>query len=189
MLSSDNDRRSIEPQPDQYSKVKIPVNAGNNQPEPAPTGVAEAEPGWEEKYLRLYADLENSKKRLARLYETRAEQEKEALLRDILPLADNLERALAHAIAGARREGAPLRQAPLYQGVELTLKAFHDVMARYGVHPVEAEGAPFDPEVHEAVGVVPNPNLPPGTVAGVEQKGYTLRDKLLRPARVLVTPG
>lgn len=189
MLSSNNDRESADQQKDQYSQVRIPVNAGNNQPEPEQAEAAEAEPDWKEKYLRLYADLENSKKRLARLYETRAEQEKEDLLRDLLPLADNLERALAHSAAGARREGGALREAPLHRGVEVTLKAFLDVMAQYGVQAIEAEGAPFDPEVHEAVGVVSHANLPPGRVADVEQKGYMFRDKLLRPARVLVTSG
>lgn len=137
---------------------------------------------WKDKYTRLYAEQENRKKRLERNYANRIQQEKEQLLRDFLPLADNLERALAHA-----PESEVDKKDGLRQGVELTLKAFMDVLARHDVKPIEAQGQPFDPDLHEAVGAVPHPELPPGTVAHVELKGYTFRDRLLRPARVLVT--
>ena len=137
---------------------------------------------WQDKYTRLYAELENSKKRLARLYANQAEQDKEHLLRDMLPLADNLERALANA-SGVEAVGE------LRQGVALTLKAFVDALAKHGVRPIQAQGQPFDPELHEAAGAVRQPGLPPGTVVRVEQKGYTVGDKLLRPARVLVAVG
>lgn len=199
MLSFNNHQAPVEPHEEKYGKVRIPVNAGNQQQatpgktaaetgrEPGSEAAEEGEPDWKEKYLRLYADLENTKRRLARNYEIKTEQEKEKLLRDMLPLADNLERALAHAAAETGRQDGAQRDSPLYQGIELTLKAFRDVMARYGVQPVEAQGEPFDPELHEAVGLLSNPDLPPGTVASVELKGYTFRDRLLRPARVLVT--
>lgn len=137
---------------------------------------------WQDKYIRLYAELENSKKRLARLYANQAEQEKEQLLRDMLPVADNLERALANASGGEAEVG-------LRQGVVLTLKVFADALAKHGVRPIQAQGQPFNPELHEAIGAVPNSMLPPGTVVRVERKGYTIGDRLLRPARVLVTAG
>lgn len=178
-------------------KTHIPIRTAGDSPENAVIEEAEAQPipvveqpeqiqaeaaEWQDKYTRLYAELENSKKRLARLYANQAEQDKEHLLRDMLPLADNLERALANA-SGVEAAGE------LRQGVALTLKAFVDALAKHGVRPIQAQGQPFDPELHEAAGAVRHPALPPGTVVRVEQKGYTVGDKLLRPARVLVAVG
>lgn len=133
---------------------------------------------WKEKYTRLYAEQENLRKRLERRYASEAQKEKERLLLDILPLIDNLERALEHATA---------QETGLREGVELALKAFKDTLAKHGVQMIAAAGEPFDPERHEAIGVVPANTLPPDTVAQVEENGYTFQDKLLRPARVLVT--
>jgi hypothetical protein len=87
-----------------------------------------------------------------------------------------------HAPGGAAEQSLRL-------GVELTLKLFDDTLAQYGVTPIEAWDHPFDPDLHEAVGLVEQPNLPPGTVAHVEQMGYTIDGSVLRPAKVLVTPG
>lgn len=136
---------------------------------------------WKERYARLYAELENHKKRLDRRYAIQAGQEKERLLLNMLPLADNLERALLHSDGSEADER-------LQEGVRITLKAFREVLTKYGVRPFEALGQPFDPELHEAAGVVPDPNFPPGAVVSEEQKGYLLGEKLLRPARVLVAP-
>jgi molecular chaperone GrpE len=130
---------------------------------------------WQEKYLRLYAEFENNKKRLEQRYTLEAQQQQEKLLRDMLPLADNLERALTHA-----------PDAEQQAGLEQIRKAFLSVLARYGVEPMAAEGRPFDPEQHEAIGAVPAANAEPGTIIAVEETGYTYQDKLLRPARVLV---
>lgn len=135
---------------------------------------AEAQ-AWQEKVTRLYADLENSKKRLAQRYAQEAEQAKEDVIRDMLTVADNLERALAHA-AGTSEE----------TGIALTLKAFTGVMRQQGVQPIEAEGQPFDPTLHEAIGAVASAEQEPGMVTAVVEKGYRLHNRLLRPARVLV---
>jgi len=135
---------------------------------------------WKDKYARLMAERENERKRLERLYSAKAAQEKEQVLRDMLPLADNLERALAHT----QDEAAEVRE-----GTRLTLKAFMESLAKHGVEPIEARGKQFDPNLHEAVGVIPHPTLPAGTIAAVEETGYTLQGNLLRPARVLVAAG
>lgn len=137
---------------------------------------------WRDKYLRLAADLENTKRRLERQYQHRAQQSQERLVKDLLPLADNLERALAHATPAATQTG-------LYSGVELTLRDFLAALARHGVERIEVLGEPFDPELHEAIGAAPHPTLPPGTVMHVELPGYTYQDRLLRPARVMVVAG
>lgn len=137
---------------------------------------------WRDKYLRLAAELENSKRRAEQQYRHRAQQSQERLIRDLLPLADNLERALAHA-------GTTVAQSGLYSGVELTLRDFLAALSRHGVERIEALGEPFDPELHEAIGAAPHPTLPPGTVMHVELPGYTYQDRLLRPARVMVVAG
>ncbi len=162
---------------------RVVVETGENQPEAGEDKAAlllkaQAEAkAWKEKYARLYADQENERRRMERLYASRAEQTTEQVLRDMLPLADNLARALAHH-----------EQQPdgLREGVELTLKAFNDTLTRHGVEVIEAEGDRFDPALHEATAAVPHPHLPPGTIIRVEEAGYTWQGKLLRPARVVV---
>ncbi|MBN1316857.1 MAG: nucleotide exchange factor GrpE [Anaerolineales bacterium] len=139
------------------------------------------EDDWQEKYTRLYAELENRKKRQDRLYASRARQEKEAFLKDMLPVADNLERILGHS-------DNSIDEHQLLYGLKMTLKAFLDALNKHNVREINALGQPFDPNLHEAAGIAPNQALPPGTVAYVEQKGYTLDGNVLRPARVLVTP-
>jgi molecular chaperone GrpE len=172
-------------------EIHIPVQATESAPEHTRGPVATAEQleqleseaaAWQDKYTRLYAELENTKKRLARNYANQAEEQAERLLRDMLPLADNLERALTHT-AGKETE------AGLRQGVEITLSAFADALAKHGVRVIQAQGQPFDPEWHEAVGAIPHRMLSPGTVVRVEQKGYTFHDRVLRPARVWIASG
>ena len=137
---------------------------------------------WRDRYLRMAADLENTKKRLERIHAGRALTAQERLLRDLLPLADNLERALAHASPAEQRSS-------LYSGIELTLKEFLATLEKHGVNRIEALGEPFDPELHEAIGSASHPSLPPDTVMHVELPGYTFNGRLLRPARVLVVAG
>ena len=144
-----------------------------SRPRPATPSATDDAAAWREKYMRLAAELENSKKRLEQRYALDAQQSQENQLRAMLPLADNLERALSHQEA---RDDA---------GLALIHKAFLTTLAEYGVQPIAALGRPFDPQQHEAVGVVPNPAAA-NTVVAVEETGYTYQDRLLRPARVLV---
>jgi molecular chaperone GrpE len=138
-----------------------------------------AEPDWRERYLRLAADLDNTKRRLAQNYDRRAEQEKEQLISDFLEVADNLERALAHADTTSREA--------LIEGMQAIQRQFQQVLLKHDVQPFEAEGQPFNPERHEAIGIHNQRGLPANTVAHVSQTGYTIGDKVLRPARVIVT--
>lgn len=138
-----------------------------------------SEPDWRERYLRLAADLENTKKRLTQTYKRQAEQEKERLLTDFLEVSDNLERALAHADA-ANPEA-------LIEGMQAIQRQFQQTLLKHQVRPFDVEGQPFDPERHEAVSTLHRPDLPPSTVVQVSQTGYTIGDRLLRPARVVVT--
>lgn len=137
---------------------------------------------WKEKYLRLVADLENTKKRLARSSAQEVEAEKEALLRDALPVADALDLAFIHASPEEDNRS-------ILQGVELIRNMLNTFFTKYDMRAIDAWGQPFDPRLHEALGVERHPKVPPNTVVRVERKGYLYGDKLLRPAQVVVTPG
>jgi molecular chaperone GrpE len=149
-----------------------------SQPEPQAADDAAV---WKDKYVRLFADLENTKKRLARSSAQEVEAEKEALLRDVLPVADGLDLALTHTSREADNRS-------ILQGIEMVRKILNKFFSKYDVKAIDAWGKPFDPRLHEAIGVARDPKLPPNTVVRVEQKGYLHRDKLLRPAQVMVTP-
>lgn len=130
-------------------------------------------------YLRSQADLENYRKRTQREKEELVRFANEGILREILPVVDNLERALEHSGGDA--------ESGLIQGVEMTLGQFRKVLEKFGVTAIEAQGAPFDPALHEAIGQVETSELPPNAVAQVLQKGYLLNERLLRPSLVIVS--
>ena len=153
------------------------------QSDPKPIAQAKTPAGenevmvWKERYARLQADLENTKKRLEKRYVSEAEQARHALLRDMLPVADNLESALQHSSNDA---------GDLRQGVALTLRAFLETMKRHGVEPISAKDQLFDPALHEAMAQIEVTNAASGHVAQVTQTGYTIDGELLRPAQVIV---
>jgi molecular chaperone GrpE len=124
--------------------------------------------------------MENYRKRQRWRAEERVAQEREHLLRAFLEVADNLERALS----AERADVASLRR-----GVEMTARTLRQLLDREGVQPIEAEGQPFDPTWHEAVSTVPHQkvDLERDAVVEVVRPGYRLEDRLLRPARVVVT--
>lgn len=165
--------------------VRVPVRVIDPPASPTPPPAAAPAPprgedlvDWQGQYLQLRADLDNTKKRLEKRYAADARQTRDAMLRDLLPLADNLQAALMHTGA--------IDPTHLHQGVELTLRAFLATLARYGVTPIAALGQPFEPALHEAAGEVSSVDAPPGHVAGVVQTGYTVDGDVLRPARVLL---
>lgn len=134
---------------------------------------------WKDRALRLEAEMDNFRKQLQRLTEERIAADRERLLRDFLAVADDLARALS--ADGADAEA-------IRQGVELTHRSLMHLLSREGVTPIEAEGQPFDPAWHEAVGAVSAHQVgkEPDTVAHVVRTGYRIGDRLLRPARVIV---
>ena len=142
----------------------------------------------EDKYLRAMADLDNLRKRLAREKIEWLTYGYEPVVKDFLPIVDNLERALA-ATSDAAGQGseASLVVKGLIEGVELTLRQFREVLERHGVTPIESLGEAFDPKLHEAVSRVEREDVPPGTVVAEFQRGYRFRDRLLRAAQVSVS--
>ena len=132
-------------------------------------------------YLRALADLENYRKRAQREKEDAIRFANDHILRNIIPVLDNLERAIEHARAATDDQGS------LLEGVEMTLSQFHKVLESSSVTPIEAMGHPFDTNFHQAMGQIPTGDQPPNTVVQELQKGYLLNNRLLRPAMVMVS--
>ena len=132
-----------------------------------------------ERLLRQAAELENYKKRSARERDDAIRYANESLLKDLLPVVDNLERAIAHASGGGNGK-------PLVEGVGMVLRGLADVLAKHGAMPILAQGQPFDPTKHEAMTQVETDDHEPNSVVEELHKGYMLRDRLLRPALVSV---
>lgn len=164
------------------SSLPVAEEAPSGQPsaeEALAASQAEVQKNWD-LYLRARADLENYRKRAQREKEDLSRFANENLLREILPVMDNLERALEHARQPDGDDGG------LLQGVEMILSQFQRVIEKFGVTPICALGKPFDPARHEALGQVESDEHPPNTVVQELQKGYLLNDRLLRPAMVMV---
>ncbi len=166
-------------------RPEIETTAVNEEGEELPSREEEIERQARETYerlLRVSAELDNYKKRTAREKAEFMRYANEKLARDLLESVDNLERALAHHKESATADS----DEALATGVEMTLKLLLDTLKRHGVVPIEAVGAPFDPNLHEAVGESDSDAVEPGHVAEEYQRGYLLHDRLLRPAMVVV---
>ena len=135
-----------------------------------------------DRHLRLQAEFENFRRRSLKEKQETLQYGPQNLVKDLLSTVDNLERAIEHSEQSA---DADLKS--LLQGVELVQRELLGTLAHHGVAVVEAEGQLFDPAVHEAMGQAPDATVAPNTVVEVLQKGYQLRDRLLRPARVIVS--
>ena len=132
-----------------------------------------------DRYLRQTAEIENYKKRNARERDDAIRFANEMLLKDLLPVIDNLERAVNHAAGGENGK-------TLVEGVEMVLKGFIDTLAKIGVSQIDAVGQPFDPSKHEAIAHVVSDVHEPNVVVEELHKGYMFRDRLLRAALVSV---
>ena len=130
-------------------------------------------------YLRSQAEMENLKKRVRKDKEDYLKFANESLLKEMLPVLDNLEKALSHSDNENNVHA-------LKEGIRLTLKGLKDTLSKSGLEEVKALGEPFDPSFHEAVSQVDDPNAKPGIVLTELQKGYTLNTRLIRPAMVVV---
>ena len=133
--------------------------------------------------LRIQAEMQNVRRRVERDIENAHKYALDKFSADLLPVVDNLERALSAISVDDESQKA------VAEGIELTLKSFIDVLTRFKIEPVDPAGQPFDANLHQAVSMVPNPDLEPNTVMDVFQKGYTLNGRLIRPAMVVVSQG
>lgn len=170
--------KPIQPEDDDAQTPQAEGTPPVQEPAPATQQSAPDAVDWRDLALRLQAEMENFRKRQQRLAQEQMTSERERLLRGVLPVADNLERALAHASA----------QDGLRQGVALTRDLLMQWLRQQGVEPLDPVGKPFDPAWHEAVGTVPSAHhdVEPQTVVAVSEMGYRLNGRVLRPAKVIV---
>ena len=153
--------------------------AGLEETQQALASQAETANALQDKYLRLAAEFENFKKLAQKQKQEYVQFANESMLKELLPVIDNLERAIKHARESHGQQG-------LIQGVELTLKQATETLARFGVKPIASLGAPFDPAQHQAVARRESPTAKENTVIEEYQKGYLLHDRVLRAAMVVV---
>ena len=132
--------------------------------------------------LRSQADFENYKKRCAREKEEAIKYANNSLLQRLVAIIDNFELGLA----AAKEQG---QQSPIYSGMVLVQKQLNDLLAENGLQPIEAEGKPFDPNLHEAIAHEPSDQVPEEIVLRQVRRGYRIKDRLLRPAKVMVSSG
>ncbi|HRD69981.1 MAG TPA: nucleotide exchange factor GrpE [Legionella sp.] len=134
-----------------------------------------AHENWE-KSVRAVAELDNVRRRMEREVANAHKYGMEKLVSALLPVIDSLEQALQMA-----------KDASMQEGLKLTMKLFTDVMQKFDVEQIDPVGATFDPQQHEAMSIQESPGTPPNTVTAVFQKGYKLNDRVIRPARVIVS--
>ncbi len=152
-------------------------------PSAAPTPDASAELAeLKDRYLRLGADFDNFRRRSLKERQDLHNYANENLVKELLPIVDNLERAVDHG----RKEEQRGDSDNLLQGIELTYRSLMQLLTRHGVVEIQALGQAFNPQIHEAVRRIPSSEQAPGTVVEVYQKGYMLKDRMLRPAMVAV---
>jgi molecular chaperone GrpE len=128
-------------------------------------------------YLRLAADFDNFRKRTAQETDRRAAAQKEAFIRELLPVIDNLERAVANHMSTREQ---------LRQGVQMTLQQLHQILRHHGIEAEDSVGQPFDPHRHESIGSRHDPSQPDHVILETTQRGYRRDTEVFRPAKVIV---
>jgi molecular chaperone GrpE len=180
-VSTDTQNGTEEPTPNSApsSADEAPRPESTLPPEdPADRAQAEAA-RLKDQLLRLAADFDNFKKRSRRELEDVRKVAREEVLRELLPVFDNLERATAHATQATDVTA-------LSEGIGMVIRQFTDTLGKLGIERIQSLGTPFDPAVHEAVQHLETNEYPPGAVAVELQAGYRAGDRVLRPAMVVV---
>ncbi len=135
-----------------------------------------------ERWVRAVAELENFKKRTAQERSRMQKYRYEGLLRDLLPIVDNMDRAVRHCSETGASDGVA-------EGLCMIAGMFRDLLQNYGVKEIESLGEPFDPQFHEAIARLPSADKPANVVVEELEKGYLYQDRLLRPSKVAVSAG
>lgn len=134
-----------------------------------------------DQYVRAEAEMANVRRRVEKDVENAHKFGQEKLTKELLAVADNLERA----IVSIEAENADVTA--IKEGVDMTLKGLQDVFGKFNIEAIDPQGEPFDPKLHQAMSMVENSEVEPNTVIAVMQKGYTLNGRLVRPAMVMVS--
>jgi len=178
--SSSPDAKAQESAADADGKPEPPEGAKEAKEAANPLEEARAEIGRiRDQLLRTAADFDNFRKRTRRELDDAQKRGREDLLRELLPVFDNLERAVVHA-------GQASDAKAVADGVQMVLKQFADTLGRIGIKRVPTVGSPFDPTQHEAIQQLETDEHPPGTIVAEVQPGYAIGDRLLRAAMVVV---
>ena len=168
------------PQPASEEASPEAESVADASPEQDPLELAKAEQAkLKDQLLRTLADFDNFRKRSRRELSDAERRGRDDLLKEFLPVFDNLDRASAHAETATDVKA-------LADGIGLVMKQFADTLAKLGIERVPAVGQPFDPSVHEAVQQMETTEFEPGTIAAEVQAGYRNSEKLIRPALVVV---
>lgn len=171
--TTDDDRLDPAPEP-------TGEDPGQQPPDPLAAVTAERD-DFRDKLLRLHAEMENSRKRSQREREEERRYAVLPLARDLLPSLDNLRRAMEAGEKSGPDNGE------LLQGLRMVAAQIEEVLGRHGVTPIPALGLPFDPNLHEALQQVPSAEHPPMTVILEYERGFKLHDRVIRPAKVVVS--
>lgn len=183
MATEEQENKGSEQESEELLEQGSTESSEEGTAEPDVAALSEALQQAKDQTLRTQAEMQNLRRRVDRDVENAHKFALEKFVGELLPVVDNLERALA-AIAGDDESLAAVRE-----GIELTLKSFLGVLEGRKVKQVEPSGEPFNPDFHQAISMVPNPDVAANTVIEVFQKGYTLNDRLVRPAMVVVSKG
>jgi molecular chaperone GrpE len=186
-MTPDDQTRDPAPNGADPATADVPP-AAEAAPDEARVAALEAErTDLKDKLLRTLADMENLRRRTEREAADARTYAVTNFARDMLTVADNVRRALESVPAGAAADSAPLKA--LVEGIELTERELGKTLERHGVKAIEAKDQRFDPQRHQAMFEIPNPDVPAGTVVQVVQTGYAIGERVLRPAMVGVAKG
>ena len=160
----------------------VEASGEEDAPDPLEEALREAEE-YKDRWIRLAAEFDNYKKRRTREFDALVQSASENLIRDLLPVLDSVARALEHRGDGDEdSEGYK-------EGVAMIMEGFPKVLQRRGLSEIEAAGQPFDPNYHEALMQMASEDHAEGLVMAVVERGYSLGDKVIRPAKVVVIGG
>ena len=179
-VEQDADASDVTPQPEPGASEKKAKESVDSTQIDLETAKKEAKENYD-RYLRVYADFENYKKRSARDVEEFRKFANESLLKEMLNVVDNLERAIDSSNTDSENN------ASIVAGIQMTLKEILSIFEKFQVTPINSPGTPFDPRYHQAFQQEASDEHPENTVVRELQKGYLLHDRLLRPAMVVVS--
>jgi molecular chaperone GrpE len=192
--AQNNEEQTVHPVDEESTEVVAETDSGlpdqendeSGQPND-PVAVAEALEQAKDQVLRIKADMQNLRRRADRDIENAHKYALENFVAELLPVIDNLERGIE--ILDENLDHTDEAQKASSEGIELTLKSFQDVLTRNKVEPVDPASEKFNPEFHQAMAMIADPEVPANTVIEVFQKGYLLNGRLVRPAMVVVSSG
>lgn len=174
---------------DQMADVATDAQEAAEEAQPDPLEVLRAEnEDLRDRFIRLAADMDNLRRRTEREIKDAKAYAVSAFARDILTVSDNLRRAL-EAVPAEASQSTEGGVAAFIEGVEMTERSLLSTLERHGIRKIEADGAKFDPNFHQAMFEVPNTEVPNNTVVQVVQAGFTIGERVLRPAMVGVAKG